>query len=98
MSYLIVCKKQDGSLHVAAHPGEASPEMLQDAQPAESVEEAAEMVKAVLGDAGSTHTGTSGETDPPADGDAAPPGAEGMPMETSEDHMEAGFQRAKRGY
>lgn len=100
MPYLVICQKPDGSIEVAAHPGEATPEMLADAQPAASVDEAAQMVRDTLGG----QEGATGEQ-PPAPGAESSgedsgemPGAEGMPMDTRDDQMAAGFQRARKGY
>lgn len=103
--YIVICQKPDGSVEVAAHPGEASPELLQDAQQASDMDEALQLARDVLGQAGqgaepSVDTPNAGN-DAPADeeyGAAAPSGAEGMPMESEEDQMAAGFKRANKGY
>lgn len=109
MPYIVICKKADGSIEVAAHPGEATPEMLQDAQPAASVEEAAQMARDVLGEGGGAEQpggmmhgeGMDKQMQMPMEEGGMPmsmPGAEGMPMESREDQMAAGFKRARKGY
>jgi hypothetical protein len=97
MASIIICKKPDGRILVNAVPDEAAGAYEQDAVQAASVDEAAKMAADALRDE-QTHTGAAGEEDLPADGDAAPEGAEGMPMESRDDQMAAGFTRAKKGY
>lgn len=94
MSYIVICQKPDG-IEVAAFPGEASPEMLQGAVRAESLDEAAQMVKDVLGEkqAGAsegdeTITGENAGNDAPYGG----------PVGTRDEQMDTGFNRAKKGY
>lgn len=101
MPYIVICKKPDGSIEVAAHADEAPPELLQDAQPAASVDEAAQLVKDVLGEgeASGADQGTPEGSAPDQQSDTtAPSGAEGMPMATRDDQMAAGYARAKKGY
>lgn len=92
MPYMLICAKDDGTVHVNAFPGDAPPDMLADAQPVADLEEAARMVPGVLGAEEPAVAGEEGE-------EAAQPGAE-MPAQgdTGMEPMQAGFNRAKKGY
>lgn len=89
MPAILICT-HGGEVLVNAFPDDAIPqEMLADAQPASSLEEAASMVQDVLGDT--------------ADGQQPPEGAgpeqhEATDPDRAEADMQTGFNRAKKGY
>lgn len=87
MPYMIICAQEDGSVHVNAFPGDAPPEMLQDAQVVDSVEAAGAIVPQVLGGA---PQGEELVEDEPQE--AMAPQDMG-----AEDAMQHGYDRAKKG-
>jgi hypothetical protein len=100
---IIICATDDGRILVNAAGAEAAQPYLQDAIEVPSLEEATAMVGEVLGDGGQTGEQPAGpaegEQEQQPDGDnTAPEGAEGMPMATQDDAMEAGYKRARKGY
>jgi hypothetical protein len=93
MPAIIICTKPDGRILVSAM-AEVPPEYEQDALEVASLDEAASLMQDVLGE-GEATTGEMQEE--PAEQEEVS-GAEGMPMESAEDQMAAGFTRAKKGY
>jgi hypothetical protein len=104
---IIICATDDGRILVNAAGAEAAQQYLQDAIEVPSLEEATAMVGEVLGQTGEQPAGGGDFSDAEDRGDAAgakdygaeaPEGAEGMPMATEDDAMEAGYKRARKGY
>lgn len=94
MPAILICTHEGGQILVNAFPDDQiPPELLQDAQPAASLEEAASMVQDVLG-AGAEGQQTGGE-----EGAGDQPGPEAMEAEPADTDsaIEAGYNRAKKG-
>lgn len=99
MAAIIICKKPDGAVYVNAVPDDIAAQLEADAVPAASVEEAAKLATDTLNEGGAAPgEGEQPQAQAEPQEQEAPEGAEGMPMESREDEMAAGFARAKKGY
>lgn len=108
MATLILQTRPDGSIQIAVPEQPLPPEMLADAELVADAEQAAAVVRDVLGNVEDEQR--TGEEDPAAMAGAGGPGATAgdpaagvdgtgkPPQDDEEEAMQTGFDRARKGY